>query len=55
MCSECGLVINEQSIDRGPEWYNDNIDTAKRTDAPLTPARHDCGLSTVIGAGRPAT
>jgi len=54
VCADCGLVIDEQSIDRGPEWYGDD-DSAKRTGAPLTPARHDRGLSTVIGTGRGAT
>ncbi|GGM74288.1 MULTISPECIES: transcription initiation factor IIB family protein [Halobacteriales] len=55
VCADCGLIIDEQSIDRGPEWHRDDADTAKRTGAPLTPARHDRGLSTVIGSGQDAT
>lgn len=54
VCTECSLIIDEQSIDRGPEWHRSEGDSAKRTGAPLTPARHDRGLSTVIGFGQDA-
>jgi transcription initiation factor TFIIB len=50
VCAECGLVLDDQPIDAGPEWRGfDDEDERERTGAPLTPARHDRGLSTVIG------
>jgi len=48
-CEDCGLVVRERQIDRGPEWGSYNEDTQRRTGAPLTEARHDRGLSTKIG------
>ncbi|USZ73508.1 transcription initiation factor IIB [Natronosalvus halobius] len=49
ICEDCGLVIDEQRIDHGPEWRPHDQDQRKRTGAPLTAARHDRGLSTEIG------
>lgn len=51
VCVECGLVIEEHPIDRGPEWrsFDSQESSRERTGAPLTPARHDRGLSTEIG------
>jgi len=49
ICEDCGLVIDEQRIDLGPEWRSFETDHRKRTGAPLTVARHDRGLSTKIG------
>jgi len=51
VCRECGLVVGEDRIDRGPEWRSFETDetTRKRTGAPLTRSRHDRGLSTEIG------
>ncbi|WP_324760301.1 transcription initiation factor IIB [Haloarcula sp. GH36] len=51
VCSQCGLVVGEDAIDRGPEWRSfDDDDTERaRTGAPLTRSRHDRGLSTEIG------
>lgn len=53
VCSECGLVLGEDNIDRGPDWRStDEEETSnRRTGAPLTQARHDNGLSTKIGYG----
>lgn len=51
VCGDCGLVADEQVIDRGPEWraYNTSERHEKsRTGAPLTELRHDKGLSTDI-------
>lgn len=51
-CADCGLILNDQRLDHRPEWgqYEDGeSDERERTGAPLTPARHDRGLSTVIG------
>jgi transcription initiation factor TFIIB len=55
VCRDCGLIIDDHAVDRGPTWYvGDGEETAKRTGAALTPARHDCGLSTEIGYRRDA-
>jgi len=50
-CRECGLVVGTDRLDRGPEWrsFPDEEADPQRTGAPLTPARHDRGLSTEIG------
>lgn len=51
ICAQCGLVVDEHSIDPGPEWrsFDDDDTNPKRTGAPLTRSRHDRGLSTEIG------
>jgi len=51
VCSDCGLVVDADRIDHGPEWrsFNDSQTNPERTGAPLTVARHDRGLSTEIG------
>lgn len=51
VCTTCGLVVDEHPIDHGPEWrsFEDDNTNPKRTGAPLTPTRHDRGLSTEIG------
>nr|WP_326837060.1 transcription initiation factor IIB family protein [Halarchaeum rubridurum] len=54
ICEDCGLVIDEQRIDHGPEWRGFDVDERERTGAPLTAARHDRGLSTEIGRGTDA-
>jgi transcription initiation factor TFIIB len=51
VCQMCGLVIDENLIDPGPEWRafdNDQRQKRSRTGAPLTYLIHDKGLSTVI-------
>lgn len=52
VCDECGLVVDEQELDTGPEWRS--FDSTERNEksragAPMTPMMHDRGLSTVIG------
>ncbi|WP_134672229.1 transcription initiation factor IIB [Halorussus marinus] len=54
ICEDCGLVIDEQRIDHGPEWRTFDEDERERTGAPLTAARHDRGLSTEISRGTDA-
>jgi transcription initiation factor TFIIB len=54
VCEDCGLIIDEQRIDHGPEWRTHDQDQRKRTGAPLTATRHDRGLSTEIGRKRDA-
>lgn len=51
VCRTCGLVVEENCIDRGPEWRTFETDKRDRTGAPITPTRHDRGLSTEIGFG----
>jgi transcription initiation factor TFIIB len=52
VCSECGLVVEEDSVDRGPEWRAFDAserDSKSRVGAPTTKMMHDKGLSTNIG------
>ncbi|WP_144927213.1 transcription initiation factor IIB [Halorubrum salsamenti] len=51
VCTDCGLVVEADRIDHGPEWrsFADDDTNPKRTGAPLTRSRHDRGLSTEIG------
>ncbi|MFW6320300.1 MAG: transcription initiation factor IIB [Halohasta sp.] len=51
LCEDCGLVVDADRIDRGPEWrsFDDDRTDPKRTGSPLTDSRHDRGLSTEIG------
>ncbi|MBL7169652.1 MAG: transcription initiation factor IIB [Candidatus Aenigmarchaeota archaeon] len=54
VCAKCGLVIEEDSIDRGQEWRSfDSEQSASRAraGAPLTFTKHDKGLTTEIGKG----
>ncbi|WP_254523762.1 transcription initiation factor IIB [Natrinema caseinilyticum] len=50
-CTECGLVLDADEIDYGPEWrtFDDATEDECRVGAPITPLRHDKGLSTTIG------
>ncbi|ESP88212.1 transcription initiation factor TFB [Candidatus Halobonum tyrrellensis G22] len=54
VCSDCGLVVSADRVDRGPEWrsFADDDTDPRRTGAPLTRSRHDRGLSTEIGYTR---
>ena len=52
VCDDCGLVISEDEIDRGPEWRAFDAaekDKKSRVGAPTTNMMHDKGLSTNIG------
>ena len=51
VCDDCGLVIEEENIDRGPEWraFNHSERQSKsRVGAPTTQTMHDKGLTTQI-------
>ncbi|SDD81956.1 transcription initiation factor IIB family protein [Natrinema hispanicum] len=51
ICEECGLVIEEQNIDHGPEWRAFNHaerQNKSRVGAPTTQTMHDKGLTTQI-------
>ena len=52
VCGSCGLVLDEDIIDHGPEWRafdSEQREKRARTGAPMTYTIHDKGLSTVIG------
>ncbi|TYT60325.1 transcription initiation factor IIB [Natrialba swarupiae] len=52
VCEDCGLVVEEDEIDRGPEWRAFDAaekDKKSRVGAPTTNMMHDQGLSTNIG------
>ncbi|MHC3438379.1 transcription initiation factor IIB [Natrialbaceae archaeon A-gly3] len=52
VCTDCGLVVEEGEIDRGPEWRAFDAaekDQKSRVGAPTTKMMHDEGLSTNIG------
>ncbi|MFC6730225.1 transcription initiation factor IIB family protein, partial [Natronoarchaeum mannanilyticum] len=52
VCADCGLVVEEDEIDRGPEWRAFDAaekDEKSRVGAPTTKMMHDDGLSTNIG------
>jgi transcription initiation factor TFIIB len=52
ICSNCGTVISDKTEETKPEWRNftDNQPKDKRrTGNPLSLARHDMGLYTIIG------
>ena len=52
VCSDCGLVVETNEIDRGPEWRAFDAaerDRKSRVGAPTTQLMHDKGLSTNIG------
>jgi len=52
VCADCGLVVEENEIDRGPEWRafdSKEKDEKSRVGAPTTNMMHDKGLSTNIG------
>jgi len=51
VCEDCGLVIDDDFIDHGPEWRafdSDQREKRARTGAPMTYTIHDKGLSTMI-------
>jgi len=51
ICEDCGLVLDDAQIDRGPEWraFNSNErDEKSRVGAPTTQTMHDKGLTTQI-------
>ncbi len=54
VCGRCGLVLDDNFIDQGPDWrsFDSEQDGKKsRTGAPMTKTIHDKGLSTEIGRG----
>ncbi|WP_266080862.1 transcription initiation factor IIB [Haladaptatus caseinilyticus] len=51
VCEDCGLIIEERTVDRGPEWRAFNHqerERKSRVGAPITKTMHDKGLTTNI-------
>jgi len=51
VCADCGLVVEQDSVDRGPEWRAFDAqekNEKSRVGAPTTNTMHDKGLSTNI-------
>lgn len=51
-CQDCGLIVSEDEIDRGPEWRSfepSDRNEKSRVGSPTTELMHDKGLSTTIG------
>jgi len=51
VCEDCGLVVEDGAVDRGPEWRafdSSERDEKSRVGAPTTNMMHDKGLSTNI-------
>ena len=51
VCADCGLVVEADAVDRGPEWRAFDAsekDEKSRVGAPTTNTMHDKGLSTNI-------
>jgi len=51
ICANCGLVLEEEILESGPEWRafdTETINKRQRTGAPSTLRFHDKGLSTII-------
>jgi transcription initiation factor TFIIB len=52
VCGDCGLVLHEQTLDKGPEWRaftQEEKDSRTRVGVPTSYSVHDKGLSTAIG------
>jgi len=52
ICSDCGLVLSDRSIDMGPEWRAftaDEQNARQRVGGPADWSKFDQGLTTVIG------
>jgi transcription initiation factor TFIIB len=52
VCEDCGLILEEDAIDHGPEWRAFNHaerQSKSRVGAPTTQTMHDKGLTTQIG------
>ncbi|MBX5327283.1 MAG: transcription initiation factor IIB [Candidatus Bathyarchaeia archaeon] len=52
VCGDCGLVLHEQMMDKGPEWRaftQEEKESRSRVGIPTSYSVHDKGLSTAIG------
>lgn len=48
VCNNCGLVVDEQTIDHGPDWRGDDV--LGRAGRPVDRTRSDNGFDTKIGS-----
>jgi len=51
-CPDCGLVVEDAGLDPGPEWTPYDEAERRRVGGPVTPMRHDWGVSAEIGRFR---
>lgn len=54
ICKKCGLVLEDSMLDLTQEWRafdQEQRSRRARTGAPLTPTKHDKGITTEIGKG----
>jgi len=54
ICRKCGSVMEERLIDFSQEWREfdfEQKESRRRAGSPLTPTRHDKGVSTMVGMG----
>jgi len=54
LCTNCGRVLSDKLLETGPEWRTfaaNKAEVRARTGIPESLARHDMGLSTMIGRG----
>jgi len=51
-CPECGLVVDENLLNRGPNWTPFDADEKRHVGGQVTVTRHDRGISTNIGRYR---
>ena len=52
ICSNCGFVVMEKTVETGPEWRsfsNEEKDDQSRAGLPSSVAIHDMGVATTIG------
>jgi transcription initiation factor TFIIB len=57
VCNDCGLVLTDEVINRGPEWRAFTFEekqSRRRVGPPSKYSKHDKGLSTVIKVSRDA-
>jgi len=51
-CPDCGLIVEDANLDHGPEWTPYDEAERRRVGGPVTPMRHDWGVSAEIGLFR---
>ena len=51
-CPDCGLIVEDAVLDHGPEWTPYDEAERRRVGSPVTPMRHDWGISAEIGLFR---
>jgi len=61
ICANCGFVLEDRPLDRGPDWYAAEADEKRHTGPPVSESVHDRGISSRVGRrnrdalGRPLT